>query len=142
MIRRLSCLIPLAGIALMFAFAADVHAAEKDAPKVLRHIVMYKFKDGLKPAQVQEVVNAFAGLPKKIDAIIEFEHGTNVSEEGKSEGFTHIFIVTFRDEAGRAAYLKHPAHDAYVAVVKDKREKVIVFDYWAPADVGKKLTEQ
>ena len=134
MIRRLSCLVPLAGIALMFAVAADVQAAEKKAPKVLRHIVMYKFKDSLPPAQVQEVVDAFAGLPKKIDAIIDFEHGTNVSEEGKSEGFTHIFVVTFRDEAGRAAYLKHPAHDAYVAVVKDKREKVIVFDYWAPAD--------
>ncbi|HVW03336.1 MAG TPA: Dabb family protein [Planctomycetaceae bacterium] len=131
MTRRLTGLVFLMGVALMTA--ASVQAADKPAPKVLRHIVMYKFKDGLAPARVQEVVDAFAGLPKKIDAIIDFEHGTNVSEEGKSEGFTHIFVVTFRDEAGRAAYLKHPAHDAYVAVVKDKREKVIVFDYWAPA---------
>lgn len=141
MICRLNGFVPFAGIALMFAFAADGYAAEKEGPKVLRHMVMYKFKDGLPAAQVQEVVDAFAGLPKKIDAIIEFEQGTNVSEEGKSEGFTHIFVVTFRDEAGRAAYLKHPAHDAYVAVVKGKREKVIVFDYWAPASEGKKLTE-
>ena len=42
-----------------------------------------------------------------------------------------MFVVTFKDEAGRDAYLKHPAHDAYVLVVKDKREKVVVFDYWA-----------
>jgi hypothetical protein len=99
--------------------------------KVLRHIVMYKFKDDQSKAQVQEVIDAFAGLPKKIDAIIDFEHGTNVSPEGKSEGFTHCFVVTFRNEADRDHYLKHPAHDDYVKVVKDRREKVIVFDYWA-----------
>ena len=107
-------------------------AVAADAPsKVLRHVVMYKFKDTTTPEQVQQVVDAFAGLPKKIDAIIGFERGTNVSPEGKSEGFTHVFVVTFKDEAGRDAYLKHPAHDAYVQVVKDKRDKVVVFDYWA-----------
>jgi hypothetical protein len=102
----------------------------KDANKVLRHIVMYKFKPEISAAQVQEVVDTFAALPKKIDQIVDFEHGTNVSPEGKSEGFTHCFVVSFRDEAGRDVYLKHPAHLEYVNVVKDRREKVIVFDYW------------
>lgn len=114
-------------IALMLS--SPLAAADPPA-KALRHVVMYKFKDSATPEQVQQVVDAFAGLPKKIDAVIGFEHGTNVSKEGKSEGFTHVFVVTFRDEAGREAYLKHPAHDAYVQVVKDKREKVIVLDYW------------
>jgi hypothetical protein len=84
----------------------------------------------LKPGQIDEVVAAFAGLPKKIDNVIGFEHGTNISSEGKSEGLTHSFVVTFRDEAGRDAYLVHPAHQAYVSLVRDRREKVIVFDYW------------
>jgi len=101
------------------------------ADKVLRHVVMYKFKDDQTAAQVKEVIDAFAGLPKKVDTIIGFEHGTNVSKEGKSEGFTHVFVVTFKNEADLAAYLVHPAHDAYVKVVRDRREKVIVFDYWA-----------
>lgn len=101
------------------------------AAKVLRHVVMYKFKDSVSPREVQEVINAFAALPKKIDTIVGFERGSNVSAEGKSEGFTHVFVVTFKDEAGRDAYLKHPAHDEYVKVVKDRREKVVVFDYWA-----------
>ncbi len=120
-------------LSLMVAMTmASVTATAADTSgKVLRHVVMYKFKDTTTPAQVQEVVAAFAGLPKKIDTIIGFEHGTNVSMEGKSEGFTHVFVVTFKDEAGRETYLKHPAHDAYVLVVKDKREKVVVFDYWA-----------
>lgn len=102
-----------------------------DAPKqVLRHMVLYKFKDGLEPAKVHQVIDAFAGLPEKINTIIGFEHGTNVSKEGKSEGFTHCFVVTFRDEEGLATYLDHPAHQEYVQVVRDKRDKVIVFDYW------------
>jgi len=101
------------------------------ADKVLRHIVMYKFKDDVTPAQLKEVIDAFAALPKRVNTIIDFEHGTNVSKEGKSEGFTHAFVVTFKSEADLAAYLVHPAHEEYVKVVRDRREKVIVFDYWA-----------
>jgi heme-degrading monooxygenase HmoA len=125
---RFSFLIISTCIAAMLT-APLANAAESD--KVLRHIVMYKFKPETTPAQIQEVIDAFAGLPKKIDTIIGFEAGPNVSKEGKSEGFTHVFVVTFKDEKELAAYLIHPAHEAYVKIVKDKREKVVVFDYWA-----------
>jgi len=111
------------------AFAYTSMAAEKSA-RVLRHIVMYKFRDDATPDQVQRVIDTFAALPKHVDTIAGFERGENVSVEGKSEGFTHCFVVTFRDEAGLATYLQHPAHAAYVEVVKPVREKVIVFDYW------------
>jgi len=112
---------------MIFMSLASVSAADK----VLRHVVLYKFKEGVTPAQLQEVVDTFGGLPKKIDTIIGYEAGVNVSKEGKSEGFTHAFVVTFKNETDLAAYLVHPAHEAYVKVVRDRREKVIVFDYWA-----------
>ncbi len=48
----------------------------------------------------------------------------------KSEGFTHVFIVTFRDEAGRDAYLKHPLMTICEGR-QGRREKVVVFDFWA-----------
>jgi len=120
---------------MAMALSHDVDGADKPttAPKlakVLRHVVIYKFKETATPAQVSEVVTAFGKLPKQIDTIIGYEHGTNISSENKSEGFTHAFVVTFRDEAGRDKYLIHPAHDEYVKVVRDRREKVIVFDYW------------
>jgi hypothetical protein len=111
------------------ALALESRATEQPA-KVLRHIVLYKFKDDLTPAQVDEVVAAFSALPKKIDTIVGFERGTNVSPEGKSEGLTHAFVVSFRDESGRDAYLKHPAHLEYVKLASTRREKVVVFDYW------------
>ena len=127
------------GLVCAAALAATLLAAVVTRPssavaqqgKLLRHIVMYQFKPTATEAQIQQVIDAFAGLPAKIDTIVEFEHGTNVSKEGKSEGFTHVFVVTFKDEDGREAYLKHPAHDEYVKIVRDKREKVVVFDYWA-----------
>lgn len=123
----------LAGCLLWGASAMMVQAtqaAKEPKQRVLRHVVLYKFKPEVNKTQLQEVIDAFAALPAKIDAIVDFEHGENVSREGKSEGFTHCFTVSFRDEAGRDAYLKHPAHQAYVDVVRDRREKVIVFDYW------------
>ncbi len=128
---RSLALLVLGGVVAAMALQLTTTAKE-DAPKVLRHVVLYKFKDEIAPAKIQEVIDTFAGLPDKVDTIIGFEHGPNVSQEGKSEGFTYGFQVTFRDEAGLATYLKHPAHDAYVQVVKDRREKVLVFDYWAP----------
>ncbi len=117
--------------AVLTTSTAVLIARADEDPKVIRHIVLYKFKDDLKPGEVQEVIDTFAALPKKIPTIMDFEHGTNVSPEGKSEGLTHAFVVTFADEEGRDMYLKHPAHLAYVDVVKNRREKVVVFDYWA-----------
>ncbi len=56
-----------------------------------------------------------------------------MSVEGKAAGFTHCFTVTFADEAGRDVYLPHPAHQAFVELIKQHRVQGLVFDYWAPA---------
>ncbi|WP_425613990.1 GDSL-type esterase/lipase family protein [Anatilimnocola sp. NA78] len=97
---------------------------------LLRHVVLFKFKPEVTKEQVQEVVDAFAALAKKIAEIKDYEAGTDVSVEGKSEGFTHGFVVTFADEKGRATYLPHPAHDEFVKLVGPRIDKVLVFDYW------------
>lgn len=96
---------------------------------LLRHIVLFKFKDDVTKEQVQEVVDAFSALPEKIDTIVDFECGTDVSVEGKAEGFTHGFVVSFRDEAGRAVYLPHAAHQEFVKLVGPRIDKVLVFDF-------------
>jgi len=120
----------MTGVVSMVAQSVGAPPTSDTSGRVLRHIVLYKFKDDLRPEQVQEVVDAFAALPKKIATIVGFEAGTNTSNEGKSQGLTHAFVVTFRSEKDRDDYLVHPAHLDYVSVVRDRREKVIVFDYW------------
>ena len=101
------------------------------AYQVLRHVVLFKFKDSAAPADVQQIEEAFRALPAQIDVIQEFEWGTDVSVEGKAEGYTHCFLVTFADAAGRDAYLPHPAHQAFGQVLRPHLDKVLVFDYWA-----------
>lgn len=123
-----SCMLCVMAAAILASGSKEASAAEKG--RVLRHIVLYKFKDNLPQAQISEVVAAFSALPTKIDTILGFERGTNISTEGKSQGLTHAFVVTFRDQQALDTYLKHPAHLEYVKIVQDKREKVVVFDYW------------
>lgn len=98
--------------------------------RLLRHVVLFKFKPEVSQEQVAEVVAAFGALPSKIDTIVDFEWGTDVSVENRSEGFTHGFVVSFRDEHGRDVYLPHPAHQEFVALVGPRIEKVLVFDFW------------
>ena len=109
---------------------ATTAKAEDAKPRKLRHIVMFQFKEASTPEQVQTVVDAFIALLTKIDTITGFEYGTNNSPENLADGFTHCFTVTFDTEQGRAAYLPHPAHKAFVEVLKPHLEKVLVFDYW------------
>ena len=99
--------------------------------KVLRHVVLFKFKDSSTKEQIEEVVRAFRALKSKIDVIEDFEFGTDVSAENKSQGFTHCFFVTFRDEKGRDTYLPHPAHKEFGTLIRPLLQNVLVVDYWS-----------
>ena len=98
---------------------------------LLRHVVLFKWKEGTPPAATRSIEDGFRALPGKIAGIAGFEWGTDVSPEGLSQGFTHCFLVTFRDATARDAYLPHPAHQAFVALLKPHLEKALVVDYVA-----------
>src|SRR5689334_20749521 len=70
---------------------------------VVRHVVLFKFKDGTSAEKVQAVEAKFRDLKAKIPQIQDFEWGTNVSPENHAQGFTHCFLLTFRDAAARDA---------------------------------------
>lgn len=106
--------------------------------KILRHAVMFKFKDSSTQQDIsstqqdiKEVEDAFRALPSKIKEIKAFEWGTNNSPENLNEGFTHLFFVSFSSEKDREVYLPHPAHKAFIEVLKPHLDKVLVVDYWA-----------
>ena len=131
-----STAIALSSLALLatlaFSFVSSENITAKDEPaKMLRHVVLFKFKDSSSAEDVQKVVDAFRGLKSKIPEVAAFEYGTDNSPEGLANGFTHCFLITFKTEADRAAYLPHPAHKAFVDVLKPHLDKVQVIDYWA-----------
>ena len=111
------------------ALAVSVFAGEHTGH--FRHVVCFKFKDGTPEAKVKEIEESFAALKSKIDTLIDFEWGHSDSVEGLNDGFTHCFVGTFKDKAGLEAYLPHPAHQEFVAMLKPHLDKVFVIDYQA-----------
>jgi len=120
---------------LLFAFilmAMTIPAsAQNHSGKVLRHVVMFKFKDGTAATDIKKVEDAFRALPSKIKEIKSLEWGINNSPENLNQGFTHCFFVSFNSEEDRAVYLPHPAHKAFGEVLHPYLDKVLVLDYWA-----------
>ncbi|MDO1502672.1 Dabb family protein [Winogradskyella maritima] len=110
---KIKIVVFLAGL----AFIANAHATtpqklnEKIMTKtdsLLRHVVLFKFKQGTTTEQIDKVEAAFSALPSKIEQIQGYEWGTNNSPEGLDKGFTHAFFLTFKSEEDRAIYLPHP----------------------------------
>jgi hypothetical protein len=125
-------LIALAFLLLTVSVTMTAQKTKKAAPaKVLRHVVLFKFKETSSADDVKKVEMAFRELPKKIKVIKSFEWGLNNSPENLNQGFTHCFFLTFASEADRAIYLPHPDHKAFGAVLGPHLDKVLVVDYWA-----------
>ena len=101
-----------------------------DPIMLLRHVVLFKFKEGTPAEEIRSIQNGFMALPGQIPEIYDFEWGTDVSVEGKNKGFTHCFVVTFQDEAGRDTYLPHPEHEKFRGMLQPLLEDVLVVDYW------------
>ncbi len=114
-------LITLAAIAML-----STSTLAEDA---ILHVVHFKFKADAKQEQVQKVVEEFAALRAKIPAVESLEYGTNVSPEGHDQGYTHCWIAKFKNAADRDTYLVHPAHKAFVEVLKPVLDSALVVDF-------------
>lgn len=131
-------------IALVMAFSAlgfnqtsmtaenSLSDTKMDNDSLLRHVVLFKFKEGTTKKQLEEVETAFVALKNKIPEIVSLEWGLNNSPEGLNKGFTHCFFLTFKSEAAREVYLPHPDHKAFGALLGPSLEDVLVIDYWTP----------
>jgi len=83
----------------------------------VRHIVVFKYKASATPEQINEVSTAFKALKDKIPGIVSYEHGVNNSPENLNKGFTHIYQLTFKNVTARDAYLPHPEHKKFGALL-------------------------
>ena len=102
-------------------------ALAADGP--IRHVVHFKFKADATKEQIAKVVEEFAALKTKISVVEGLEWGTDVSPEGLGKGFTHCWIASFKNAADRDAYLVHPDHKAFVAILKPVLEEALVVDF-------------
>ena len=116
---------------LLLMTASTTATAQNNSGKLLRHVVLFKFKEGTAGTDIKKVEDAFRALPSKIKEIKSLEWGTNNSPENINQGFTHCFFVTFSSEEDRAVYLPHPAHKEFGKILGPYLDKVLVLDYWA-----------
>ncbi len=97
----------------------------------VRHVVVFKYKPEATEAEIAQVTKAFSELKKTIPGIISFEHGINDSPEKKNQGFTHVYMVTFKNAEARDTYLPHPEHKKFGQLLGKLNilEDLFVVDY-------------
>lgn len=117
--------------ASLIMLASTLSTAQSNpGSKVLRHVVLFKFKDSSTPEDVKKVEAAFADLATKLPLIKGYEWGKNNSPENLNQGLTHCFLLTFSSDKDRDAYLVHPDHKAFGKILGPHLDKVTVVDYW------------
>lgn len=118
-------------------------------PGTIQHIVLFKYRDGITPAQIMEVRKRFLALKDQARRggkpyIQRIEAGAQMSGEGMAHGFQEGFIVTFRSEGDRNYYVgtpvvtdprfydpDHQKFKDFVGPLLAKKDGVLVFDFKA-----------
>lgn len=76
---------------------------------MIRHIAMFRWKDGTTDEQVAAVTAALDGLPAAVPSVRAYAHGADL---GLGEGrWDYVVVGEFDDPDGYLAYDAHPAHD-------------------------------
>ena len=100
---------------------------------MIRHIVALRFKADTTAETKGAIYRDLRGLSDRIDGIIDFHAGPNVSPElPVVRGFLDVFWFDFRNAAVRDAYLVDAAHQAIgariVAATEGGIDGVFVLD--------------
>ena len=95
--------------------------------------MIFKFKPEVTYEQTEKASENFHSLREKVPQILELEGGADFripQQRVPENGFTHCFIVTFRNEKDLAAYGTNPDHRAFSASADPLLQEVIIVDYY------------
>jgi hypothetical protein len=95
----------------------------------VKHIVLLKFKEGTTEEQIGKFFEDVLDLSETVPGIDDYVSGNNCSLEGRNQGLTHGFIMTFSDLAARDAYIVHPEHERFKTTAMGEVETILVFDF-------------
>ena len=95
----------------------------------VQHMVVVKFKTPEGASKIKPLFAALADLPRRIPGILYYSAGPYASPEGLNQGFTHGFLMTFKDAQARDTYLTHPEHQKVVGEYLPFIESVLAFDF-------------
>ena len=79
---------------------------------MLRHVVLFRWKDGVSDAQKRAVEAGLGALPERIPEIRRYEFG---GDAGLAEGnFDFVVVADFESLADYEAYQAHPEHQRVI----------------------------
>lgn len=82
---------------------------------MIRHMVMFRFKDTTTPADVARIEAAIGELPGMIPEIRSYRFGPNVTDDPGN--FDFAVSAEFDDLAGYQAYRDHEGHQKIITEV-------------------------
>ena len=94
---------------------------------VIRHIVLWSFKETVPQSERDALVAAARALPGKIPSLRSLEVGEIVSP-ARAQGYTHVLVETFDDRDGLAEYAGHPEHLPLGARLGDAASQLLAVD--------------
>ena len=92
---------------------------------MIRHVVLWTFKDSVGPRDRESIVAAVRLL--RVPSLRALEVGENISP-ARALGYTHVLIETFDDRDGLAAYASHPEHVPVLARLRVAVAQLIAVD--------------
>jgi hypothetical protein len=94
----------------------------------VEHVVLFKLKSDAPEIQKEALLRNLLALRDRIPGVFQASAGVNFS--ARAQGYTHGFVVRFKDRPALEAYVVHPAHVAVVEqYVKPVSEAVLALDY-------------
>ncbi len=89
---------------------------------MIRHTVMFRFKESASPEDISAFSNGLTEMVPKIDVIMNYEHGSDL---GVNEGnFDYVVTADFADANSYVTYRDHPEHKDVIArtshVIEDR----------------------
>ena len=94
---------------------------------MLKHVVFFKFKQGVAEAEIVDLERSLAELPPIIPEILSYEFGRDVVRSKRS--YDLALVSTFKDLESLQRYQIHPDHQVVLKKVNELCESVIAVDF-------------
>ena len=90
---------------------------------MLRHVAMFRWKDGVSDEQKLAARNALAALKQEVPSVVEYTVGFDIRRNPKN--WDMVLVADFEDVEGLESYFAHPVMNAASDLVASVTQKEI-----------------
>ena len=99
---------------------------------MIRHIVLYRFKETIPTEEIHAVLNKLAKLKDLVAGVEALEWGAYQGKTPNTAGYNYGLSVDLLDNSVFAEYSPHPLHQEVrkeMAPLLEKEDPVLMFDF-------------